>query len=167
MSKNVLPLCLLLGCFIFAGHLCKTEQKNLRTPQSVAPVPTAIGSYSFVSGTDACPKEVEWRAECGGFTLNIEDASSAEAQAHRFCNVNKGKQISREKVDHGNKNTKVEVLRQDNLISRTEVTTFTDKGTSVELQREDTVIIDDTGKFLWEHSEDGKGHSCLYSRYSK
>lgn len=167
MAKFVFSLCLFLGCFIFSVHFQKNEQSPARAPQSVAPAPAAIGSYSFVSGTDACPKEIEWRAECGGFTLNVSEASSEEFQAHRFCNINKGKKVSREKVDHGNKNIKVEVSRQDNLISRTEVTTFTNKGESVELQREDTVIIDDTGKFLWEHSEDGKGHSCLYSRYSK
>lgn len=167
MSKKVFSFCLILGCSIFTTQIFKSEPKKERTPQSVAPVPAAIGSYSFVSGTDACPKEIEWRAECGGFTLNILDGSSAAEDAHHFCNINRGKKISREKVDRGNKHTKVEVLRQENLISRTQVMTFTDRGASVELKREDTVIIDDTGKFLWEHSEDGKGHSCLYSRYSK
>ena len=167
MPKYVLSLCLILGCFVFAVHFNSDQQTKTRTPQSLGPAPAAIGSYSFVSGTDDCPKEIEWRAECGGFSLNASENSSDEKEAHQFCNINKGKKVSREKVDHGHKNTKVEVSRQDNVISRTEVTTFTNKGASAELQREDTVIIDDTGKFLWEHSEDGKGHSCLYSRYSK
>lgn len=131
-----------------------------RMPQSVAPTPASIGSYSFVSGTDDCPKEIEWRAECGGFTLNPEGSS----ESHDFCNINKGKKTQHERVDQGRKKRQVEVSRKDNLISKTDITTYSDKGTSVALETEDTVIIDETGKFLWEHSEEGKGYSCLYSR---
>ncbi|MEK2644700.1 hypothetical protein [Bdellovibrio sp. BCCA] len=136
------------------------EQLIARAPQSVAPAPASVGVYYFVTGTEGCPKEIEWSAECGGFTLRPTD----EGDTQKFCNINKGSKIVHEKVEHGKKKILTYVSRKDNVIRKMETTLFSNEETAVTLQQEDTVIIDETGKFLWEHSQNRKGFSCLYSR---
>lgn len=50
------------------------------------------------------------------------------------------------------------------MIRKTETTVFRNQDGSMNLQSEDTVIHDETGKLLWEHSQNSHGFSCLYSR---
>lgn len=136
------------------------EQIIARAPQSVAPKPASIGHYFFVTGTDGCPKEIEWSAQCGGFTLSPAD----EGDTQKFCNINKGAKVVHEEVEQGKKKILTYVTRKDNVIRKKETILLSNKETAVALEQEDTIIFDETGKFLWEHSQNRKGFSCLYSQ---
>ncbi|KHD89506.1 MAG: hypothetical protein OM95_03320 [Bdellovibrio sp. ArHS] len=131
-----------------------------RAPQSLQP--TARALYSLVSGTDDCPTRIEWVAECQGFTLNAVSTTSSRTQ--HFCHANKGPQTELEKVERGQKRILSEVTKSENMIHKNQTIIFMNNNNSVSLSQEDTVIVDETGKFLWEHSQNGRGFSCLFAR---
>lgn len=164
MRIQVCFLLLILGLH-FGSHLSVApEQLIARTPQSIAnTMPSPAGRYYLVNGTEGCPAQMDWSPQCDGFILNsIDNANITEAQ--KFCNINKGPKTTREKMDNGYKTLLVEVTRQENVIRRQDTTILVNKKDSASLYQEDTVIFDETGKFLWEHSQNRKGTSCLYSR---
>lgn len=86
MFKKGCLLFLILGLHVVTQWSVAPSQLIARTPQSVAPKPASVGHYFFVTGTDGCPKEIEWSAQCGGFTLSPAD----EGDTQNFCNINKG-----------------------------------------------------------------------------
>lgn len=117
------------------------------------------GFYRLISGTDNCPTEVEWSADCDGFSL-YPASQGAALDTIRFCQINRGfkvEQSSGRKILH-------EVISRDNYISKKETIIYLDKDNSLSLLQEDTVIQDGPKKFLWEHNRNGRGHSCLYQR---
>ncbi len=159
MILRSLLLFLILGLKFLTPWTAAPEQVIARGPQSVAK-PASVGLYSFVTGTDGCPREIEWSAECGGFVLSSTDGHDIQ----KFCKVNKGVQVEKFPAEHGTKKVFTEILRQDNVVRRKAITVLATKTDSVTFEEEDTVIFDETGKFLWEHSKNQKGFSCLYSR---
>lgn len=160
MQLKKLFLCLILG-LTSAGCFMMTAEKNIsRAPQSVAPTPKYIGTYFFVNGTQGCPKEIQWQAECGGFSLTPSDGSEAQ----RFCSVNRGKFETKERTADSRKKVTTTVTHKENIISKIQEIILSNHHDSIRLHQEDTVIIDETGKFLWEHSKNGNGFSCLYSQ---
>lgn len=80
-----------------------------------------------------------------------------------FCEINRPKKIQNLKSSIGSKKIISYSVREDNVIRKVEETVMREKQTEVTLVNEDMVILDDTGKFLWERSHNGKGFSCLYS----
>ncbi|KYG64569.1 hypothetical protein AZI85_03935 [Bdellovibrio bacteriovorus] len=158
MLGNI-ALFLILG-LIWVGKSFTSVETTMRGPQSV--VPSARAVYSLVSGTDDCPKQIEWIAECQGFTLN--SLSTKAPLVQKFCHANQGPQTELEKLERGHKRILSEVTKSENLISKIQTVIFIKDKNSASLSEEDTVIVDETGKFLWEHSQNGRGFSCLFTR---
>lgn len=119
----------------------------------------AEGFFHLINGTDNCPSEVELAEDCDGFTMNPSSQGVA-LDTIRFCNTNKGFKV---RQSPGKKILSETVMR-DNYVRKQETTIYIDKDNSLSLMQEDTVIQDGPGKFLWEHSRNGRGFSCLYSK---
>ncbi|WII73625.1 hypothetical protein QJS83_07030 [Bdellovibrio sp. 22V] len=164
MRLNFSVSILILGFFVLGLSLAPSPMTVERTPQSVAKSPAGI--YYLVNGTDGCPAQVEWVTECQGFSLNTlnSSASASLLESQNFCDINRGPKVSREPMESGYKRILSDVSSKENVIRKTNTTVLVDKKHSISLFQEDMVIFDDTGKFLWEHSQNNKGLSCLYSR---
>lgn len=149
-----------LHCFI---QLTPINRENIvRQPQSVAFAPTG-GVYYLANGTDGCPSQIEWRHECGGFILTPSQGSFISEPQH-FCAINRGDKVKRLESDHGSRKIKSTVVAEENMVRRTLTTIYSHQGESLSLRSEDTLIHDETGKLLWEHSENNRGVSCLFSK---
>ncbi|WP_415062867.1 hypothetical protein [Bdellovibrio sp.] len=161
MLQRAFMIILILGLHISTQPWVAPEKSVKREPQSLNTAPN--GTFYLASGTDGCPSQINWLMECQGFVLDTSGSHSL-SEGQRFCHINKGPKVFRERLEYGTKKLLTEVVSKDNMIRKKETTTFSAKGNSVTLEQEDTVIFDETGKFLWEHSNNGKGFSCLYSR---
>ncbi|AFY00828.1 hypothetical protein [Bdellovibrio bacteriovorus] len=125
-----------------------------------APAPeSSEGLFRLNSGTDNCPFEIERIQDCDGFALHPSSNGVAH-ESVRFCQINKGFKVQQKP---GQKILR-EVVSRDNYVRKQETTIYIDKDNSLSLMQEDTVIQDGPGKFLWEHSRNGRGFSCLYSK---
>lgn len=152
---------LILGLQLAAFVLShSSSQSPQRSPQSLRAQAPMAETYYYVNGTEGCPKQIEWSPSCGGFILSAPNESTPQ----RFCNINKGPRVTQEILDQGRKKVLTTVTHNENLIRKSETVVYSQKENSISYQIEDTVIVDDTGKFLWEHSQNRKGFSCLYSR---
>lgn len=132
--------------------------------QSPSRVPQSQGAtqhlFWLASGTEGCPSAIIWKKKsCNGFELK----DTEEKITVSFCEINKPKKVQNLKSQIGSKKIISYSLREDNVIRKVEETVMREKQTEVSLVNEDMVILDDTGKFLWERSHNGKGFSCLYS----
>ncbi len=161
MLQRAFTIILILGLHLSTQLMVAPKKIIERHPQSASASPAGV--YYLANGTDGCPAQVTWLVECQGFVLD-GSASHSFPTVEKFCRINKGPKIAHEPVTYGSKKVLTEVVSRDNLIRKKDTTVFRHKGNSVALEQEDTVIFDETGKFLWEHSNNGKGFSCLYSR---
>lgn len=118
------------------------------------------GHYQLVSGTDNCPSAIEWADDSEeGFALHPANGSTTLDSIY-FGDFNKGLRI----LHAPGRKTLLEVVRRDNFIRKKETIFYSDKKNSLSLLHEDAIIHDGPRKFLWEHSRNGRGFSCLYSR---
>lgn len=117
------------------------------------------GVYYLVSGTDVCAGKVRLRNDCGGFKLSVMDE-----QDYAFCAINKGTTVDMSREGSALRKTSLEVKQEGLMIQRKETVTYTDKGDSLSLVNEDTVMFNAENQLLWEHSRHGQGFSCLYSK---
>lgn len=144
-----------LLAFIFiliSGH---THAASPATPAS-----PRNGHYKLVNGTDNCPNEIEWADDSEeGFALHPAHAGMALDSVY-FSDFNKGLRI----LQAPGRKTLLDVVSRDNFIRKKETVIYIDKNNSLSLLQEDTIIHDGPRKFLWEHSRNGRGFSCLYSR---
>lgn len=118
------------------------------------------GSYALQSGTEGCPESVELVNECGGFTLTpMEEGQPGRTE--KFCHINAGLKKEQSSVSE-------KILRKvkwdDGRIQKNESQIFMAKNESVELTKEDSIIPDQAQGFLWDHSHEQKGFSCLYKK---
>lgn len=146
-------LILILGLLLSDVALAQTASPPLPGAE------TAEGYYRLISGTDNCPTEVEWAEDCDGFAL-YPSSQGASMDTIRFCQINRGFKV----LQSPGKKVLREVVSRDNYITKKETTLYLDKDNSLSLLQEDTVIQDGPKKFLWEHSRNGRGYSCLYTR---
>lgn len=127
---------------------------------STAPVMNALsakeGSYRLVNGTDGCPSSVIWIEQCAGFVLNPRKGTTELETAH-FCHINAGAKVTVE----NNVKTYSQTEHKDRYIRKATTTVMN----GVSYLDEDTLIFDsEKDQFLWEHSKEQKGFSCLYSK---
>lgn len=122
-------------------------------------LPVLADDYRLINGTDNCPTEVEWSEDCDGFSLS-PSYRGASLDTIRFCQINRGYKVT---ATPGKKVLN-EVISRDNYINKKQTTIYLDKDNSLSLIQEDTIIRDGSRKFLWEHSRNGRGHSCLYEK---
>lgn len=132
-----------------------------RLPQSLGA--STEGYYSLVNGTDSCPRKVEWTAECDGFVLVVLE-NGKEKDHHQFCKINKGLQALQEKTSFGFRKSLVRTEHKENLYSKVTTVILQDSRHSIQLKQSDTIIFDAEPRFLWEHSQDDRGFSCLYAK---
>lgn len=152
MKISNLFLCLFLSCLIW-----ESRQNPARTPQNQG---EAHYLFWLASGTDGCPGSIVWKKKsCNGFELKDTESEVSIS----FCDINGSKKIKNIKTQIGTKKIISYSTREDNVIRKVQETVMKEKQTEVTLVNEDMVILDDTGKFLWEQSHNGKGFSCLYS----
>lgn len=154
---------LIMG-FYFTAHqmMPLSHSPALRMPQSLQTLPES--TYNFVTGTDGCPLQVDLADDCGGFTITPLKGSGQIYDEQKFCNINKEATIKTEHVDRGIRRTRTDVRQEENLIKKKSMILFSYKGNSISLLEEDTIILDDAGKFLWERQRNGRGSSCLYAK---
>ena len=168
---KILIVLFILGLHLSAYHLMNST--SFEEPVSAAVETSDFsstsqeGAYKLVAGTDGCPPRIEWLSshaeQCRGFSLNVTELN-AGFRIEKFCNLNGGAKISQRTIQVGSERTRMAVTSSENIIQKkTSVTTITASGTRRSPQ-EDTLIFDEPGKFLWEHSRDRRGYSCLYSR---
>lgn len=127
---------------------------------STAPAMNALstkeGSYRLVNGTDGCPSSVIWIEQCAGFVLNPRQGTTELETAH-FCHINRGIKVRAE----NNAKIYTQTEHKDRYIRKSATTIMN----GVSYLAEDTLIFDsEKEQFLWEHSKDQKGFSCLYSK---
>lgn len=132
-----------------------------RFPQSLAQ--DNEGVYLLANGTDGCPRVVEWSADCDGFALTVLE-NGKEKETHQFCKINKGLQQIKEKTSFGFRKSLIKTERKENVYSKLTTIILQDLRHSIQQQQSDTVIFDNQPRFLWEHSQDNKGLSCLYAK---
>ncbi len=154
----------LLACLILTLAALKfgfkhSESSSLDMSSHAPQVATSAareGNYSLVSGTQGCPTSVIWFEQCAGFVLNPR-AGSEELPTEKFCHVNRGLRV----VSEAGVKTMTQVETQERYVRKSETTVQNGLSKSVE----DTLIFDETKEqFLWEHSMNHKGFSCLYSK---
>lgn len=141
-------LILILGLMISGSALAQESR----------PV-SSDGLFRLNSGTDNCPFEIERSQDCDGFAMHPSSNGVAH-ESVRFCQINKGFKVQQKP---GQKILS-EVVSRDNYVRKQETTIYIDKDNSLSLMQEDTVIQEGPDKFLWEHSRNGRGFSCLYSK---
>ena len=146
-------LILILGLLLSNAALALSASPTLPAAE------VADGFYRLISGTDNCPTEVEWAEDCDGFALHPSSRGTS-MDTIRFCQINRGFKV----LQSPGRKILREVVSRDNYINKKETTIYLDKDNSLSLLQEDTVIQDGPKKFLWEHSRNGRGHSCLYAR---
>lgn len=118
------------------------------------------GVYTLVTGTDGCAERVEWVNECDGFVLNpVHDG--AKLNPEKFCKVNKGKSSQ---LVSANQKVVTQVSHIEHQIQKKETQVFFAKNESLELSSEDSIMIDTKGSFLWDHSKNNRGTSCIYKK---
>ncbi len=154
-------LFLILGFFGWSFSQDLPDTKMKRTPQSIDMGPS--GTYFLASGTDGCPSQVEWSRECQGFTLSPSE-SPLVTGTQSFCHINQGTKTSQLPSENGSKKLLTTVREEADVIRKIQSTVYSNHDGSISLSSEDTIIYDQTGKFLWEHSQNNRGFSCLYSK---
>lgn len=144
-------------CLFLLSLSWESFQSPARAPQSQG---TTQHLFWLASGTQGCPSSIVWKKKnCNGFELK----DSAEKFTVSFCDINRPKKVKNLKSQSGTKKIVSYSVREENVIRYVEETVMREKQTEVSLVNEDMVILDDTGKFLWERSHNGQGFSCLYS----
>lgn len=153
---------LLLACLILTFAVFKFAFKNSESSLEMASkAPSASlalreGNYSLVNGTTGCPTSVIWIEQCGGFVLNPRQGSE-ELTTEKFCHVNNGLRVHSE----GKKKSFTQVELSERYVRRSVTTVQYGLNTLLE----DTLIFDENkAQFLWEHSQNHKGFSCLYAK---
>lgn len=150
---NYMLLCFILGWALFPISTKKNHDHGVRAPASIS----QEGNYQLVSGTTGCPGSLIWIEQCAGFVLNPRNGSE-ELETEKFCHINQSAQIA---TDRGAKLT-TSVQRNERYIHKT--AQYIDIN-GVRSATEDTLIFDkEKDQFLWEHSKDHVGFSCLYSK---
>lgn len=115
------------------------------------------GFYSLVNGTQGCPTSIDWIEQCSGFVLNPHDGR-VDMETIRFCRVNGGPQITRNEFGKSLN----QVIKRDQYVQSIQKALLARESILI---AEDTVILDTKKQqFQWEHSQSGKGFSCLYSK---
>lgn len=115
------------------------------------------GSYSLVNGADNCPSSMTWIEQCGGFTLNPRN-KDRDLETIRLCNINKGAKITRNEFGK----SLAQADQKDQYVRKIEKSLLASESLTL---NEDIVILDkDRQRFQWEHSQNGRGLSCLYSK---
>ncbi|GEM_PF-1564134 len=153
---------------VIFGILLAWTVFSVLSPNSPVRLPQSLNSkvegvYSLVNGTDGCPRAMEWSAECDGFALTVLE-NGKEKEQHQFCKINKGLQHLQEKTSFGFRRSIIKTERNDNIYSKLTTIIMQDSQHSIRLQQSDTVIFDGLPRFLWEHSQENKGLSCLYAK---
>lgn len=163
MPIKFLLIFLTLGLFVLAQETPTQPTAPVqRHPQSTMSNP-AKENYYLINGTDGCPSEMTLLHKCRGIVL-VPNENGLISGNQKFCDINRGQRITRLKSEVGYQELRSTVSKSDNIVQKVETTVYTKQGESLSLQAEDTVILDDTGKLLWEHSQNSQGFSCLYSR---
>ncbi|MEN0058592.1 MAG: hypothetical protein AAGB31_07140 [Bdellovibrio sp.] len=156
--------CWLGFCFLIA-FWAQDERRTMRTPQSVVTFSSSPSqTYYLAAGTDNCPQQLQWTPACNdGFSLTVI-ASVQTADPEVFCSINRGPRVQQTRDGTLLQKRIQEVTRADNVIKKKQTLHLSQGHQNGMLTKEDTLIFDETGKFLWEQSRDGKGFSCLYSQ---
>lgn len=150
-----------LGALVFL-YFSPVEIPQVSTFSSRS-LPLDQGTYRLTQGTGGCPRIVDMNSHCQGFIFNLLTADSSFA-AERFCYLKKGNSLREETTSYGKVRTQVVINYTKNILQkRTFVTMIAKNNRSTSLQ-EDTLIFGKDNGFLWEHSKDGKGYSCLYEK---
>lgn len=152
-----------LFLFLILG-LCGCREVS-RTPQSISS--PQMGSYELVTGFDNCPEKLFIASSCGGFTVKVTQSQGSEDE-QRFCDVNRGTKKEKMPTSVGTKIRHTTTIQTDTTFHRRQSITMKHNSQSLTLQKEDTLLFDDTGKLQWEsRQENGQGLSCLYQASMK
>ncbi|WP_413558021.1 hypothetical protein [Bdellovibrio sp. HCB209] len=147
--------CLMLGLTILKYGTEMTSEFASTAPR--APWNDREGIYSLVNGADNCPSTMTWIEQCGGFVLNPRH-KDRELETVRICNINKGAKISRGEFGK----MLAQADQKDQYVRKIEKSLLATESLTL---NEDIVILDkDRQSFQWEHSQNGRGLSCLYSK---
>ncbi|MGE5085200.1 MAG: hypothetical protein ACM3MG_02805 [Bacillota bacterium] len=159
MKTRLLLCCLMLGLTISKhSSTVVVEFASTRTrAEETTSSSTRDGFYSLVNGTQGCPQSIDWIEQCSGFVLDPHDGAESLATIH-FCRINAGPQITRNEFGK----SMHQVIKKNHYIQSIEKALFSNESITT---AEDTIILDTAKQqFQWEHSQGGKGFSCLYAK---
>lgn len=157
MKLRLLLCCLMLGLTLSKyGSDSVTDMASTGVSASSS-VFARDGLYSLVNGTQGCPTSIDWIEQCSGFVLNPHDGN-IDMETIRFCRVNGGPQITRNEFGKSSQ----QVIKKDQYVQSIQKALLARQSIVLE---ENTIILDTKKQqFQWEHSQSGKGFSCLYSK---
>lgn len=145
-----------------ANYFEETHPSNMRrTPQSINLYEQ--GDYFFINGTQGCPQSIQIQVQCNGFSLK-PDYSSGVGETQYFCDINDKSKDQKYRHEAKGKKVLSVVTQTEDVIRRHLLAIYNDKTQELRIKTEDTLFIDPTGKILWEHSLNGQGFSCLFSK---